>query len=535
MAAVGSVTAVAWAQGTTQVKAWGYNTYGQCIVPQGAFSQVAAGSSHTVALRIDGSAAAWGRNNYGQCSVPQGKFSQIAAGSSHTVALRTDGSAIAWGLNNYGQCDVPQGAFSQIAAGGSHTVALRTDGSVTAWGYNFHGQCNVPQGAFSQVAAGFYHTVALRTNGSAAAWGSNTDGQCSVPQGAFSQIAAGEHHTVALRADGSATAWGRNNYGQCRVPQGAFSQIAAGLHHTVALRTDGSATAWGRNNYGQCDVSLGNFSQIAAGGYHTVALKAWSDCNNNGNFDGDEFAFGEIIDLDNNRVPDICQGATQYSADSGELGAPNPLQPAEFTFTDLFTSDVDAQLLINVTGDFDASNEYLTVRIADSSNPLGYITLSRLFETYGRNCTFGNNAATLLVPRDTFNRLAASGQLTIILVPSPPVTLGECPNGSMSVSLGYFGIGPDGSGDCDHDGRLDVRQIGEDQSVDSNLNSHLDSCEYAMGDFDLNGEVDTADLSLALLYLGEIDSPFGDLDGDGTVTTADVSLLLMNFGSVVWP
>ena len=70
---------------------------------------------------------------------------------------------------------------------------------------------------------------------------------------------------------------------------------------------------------------------------------------------------------------------------------------------------------------------------------------------------------------------------------------------------------------------------------DDNLDGHLDSCSYAKGDFDLDGEVTTADLSVALLYIGEVDSPIGDLDGDGTVTTADVSLLLLNFGPVTWP
>jgi simple sugar transport system permease protein len=42
-------------------------------------------------------------------------------------------------------------------------------------------------------------------------------------------------------------------------------------------------------------------------------------------------------------------------------------------------------------------------------------------------------------------------------------------------------------------------------------------------------------LLMALLYIGEVDSPIGDLDGDGTVTTADGSLLLLNFGPVTWP
>jgi glutamate synthase domain-containing protein 1 len=88
--------------------------------------------------------------------------------------------------------------------------------------------------------------------------------------------------------------------------------------------------------------------------------------------------------------------------------------------------------------------------------------------------------------------------------------------------------------DCNGNARVDTCDFAEG-APDDNLDGHLDSCSYAKGDFDLDGEVTTADLSVALLYIGEVDSPVGDLDGDGTVTTADVSLLLLNFGPVTWP
>lgn len=74
-----------------------------------------------------------------------------------------------------------------------------------------------------------------------------------------------------------------------------------------------------------------------------------------------------------------------------------------------------------------------------------------------------------------------------------------------------------------------------DGAPDDNLDGHLDSCSYALGDLDLSGEVDTGDLSILLLYIGDVGSPTGDLDADGVITTGDVSLLLMNFGPVFWP
>jgi hypothetical protein len=56
-----------------------------------------------------------------------GPCKAIAAGSSHTVAIRLDGTVVAWGLNTSGQCNVPAdlGPCIAIAAGGGHTVAIQ--------------------------------------------------------------------------------------------------------------------------------------------------------------------------------------------------------------------------------------------------------------------------------------------------------------------------------------------------------------------------------------------------------------------------
>ena len=87
----------------------------------------------------------------------------IAAGDSHTVALKNDGTVFAWGLNNYGQ--LGDGTYTDrntpapvrapeitsattqergltgitaISARGYRTVALRNDGTVWAWGKNYY-------------------------------------------------------------------------------------------------------------------------------------------------------------------------------------------------------------------------------------------------------------------------------------------------------------------------------------------------------------------------------------------------------------
>jgi hypothetical protein len=60
----------------------------------------------------------------------------VAAGGSHSVAIKGDGTVVAWGNNNYGQATVPAGlaGVTAVAAGGRHTVALKGDGTVVAWG-----------------------------------------------------------------------------------------------------------------------------------------------------------------------------------------------------------------------------------------------------------------------------------------------------------------------------------------------------------------------------------------------------------------
>ena len=110
---------------------------------------------------------AWGDNDDGQCDVPAGeKFTQIAAGDSHSIGLRADGTAIAWGMNDFGQCDVPEGeTFAQVAAGRRHTIGLRGDGTAIAWGSNEEGVLDVPDSEiFTQVSAGGCHIIGLVKN-----------------------------------------------------------------------------------------------------------------------------------------------------------------------------------------------------------------------------------------------------------------------------------------------------------------------------------------------------------------------------------
>jgi alpha-tubulin suppressor-like RCC1 family protein len=217
--------------------------------------QVSAGGMHSLGLRSNGTAWAWGRNFYGNLgdnsitskSSPVsvvGDFTdwtQLSAGSSHSLGLRANGTAWAWGANINGRL------------GDNSTTSRSSPVSVV--------------GGFSdwiQVSAS-EHSLGLRSNGTAWAWGPNTYGRLgdnsltsrSSPVsvvGGFSdwvQLSAGGSHSLAIRADGTAWAWGRNLTGALGDNSltnrsspvsvvGGFTdwvQVSGGAFHSLGIRT----------------------------------------------------------------------------------------------------------------------------------------------------------------------------------------------------------------------------------------------------------------------------------------------------------
>jgi alpha-tubulin suppressor-like RCC1 family protein len=333
---------------------------------------IAAGGSHSLALKSTGAVFAWGLNVSGQLgdnttalrtlpvrvtlpSDPLGYLhavTAIAAGGSHSVAIRTDGTAWAWGNNVSGQVgdgtttqrNVPTAVtalsgVAAIAAGGAHTLALQAGGSVWAWGNNASGQLgdtttstrSTPArvlnplspdgflGAVTSITAGTSHSLALEDSGTLWSWGLNSSGQIgdgttvqrtapvhvqAVGIAGVTAIAADGSHNVALTQTGLVAAWGGNLLGELgngdydgeMLPVGVTGvgsavALAAGGSHTLALQPDGTVWAWGNNANGQLgdgtlagptpvkvrdplDPSgfLTGVVVVAAGGSHSLAL-----------------------------------------------------------------------------------------------------------------------------------------------------------------------------------------------------------------------------------------------------------------------
>jgi alpha-tubulin suppressor-like RCC1 family protein len=310
---------------------------------------IAAGAYHALVVAADGTVWAWGANHAGQLGdgtqldrekavnvhTPGGVLTNVitvAAGQSHSLALRSDGSVWAWGDNQYGQLgdgttenrdtavkvsgleftrDVRDRVIA-IAAGGWFSLALQSDGTIRAWGSNQWGQLGDgtfedrtkpvvviqrarggdPLDRVKAIAAGYGFSLALRANGSVLAWGSNGNGalgsgqfgganpipgrvRTGVASGGLLTnviaIAGGGDHALALIADGTVRAWGLNAWGQLgndtkigsALPDvvrahGGTSEslelvtaIAAGALHSLALLSDGTVRAWGSNAFGQ--------------------------------------------------------------------------------------------------------------------------------------------------------------------------------------------------------------------------------------------------------------------------------------------
>jgi len=127
-------------------------------------AKVAAGGSHTCAIKTDGSLWCWGNNLFGQLGdrtntdrntptqiMPSGATS-VALGGSHTCAIKTNGSLWCWGANGYGQLgdgtntaknspvQIMSSGVSSVSLGYNHTCAIKQDGSLWCWGDNYYSQ-----------------------------------------------------------------------------------------------------------------------------------------------------------------------------------------------------------------------------------------------------------------------------------------------------------------------------------------------------------------------------------------------------------
>ncbi len=216
-------------QNNFQVVCWGSNANGECTVPPPASSAIAAsaGDRFTIVVRATQmDVVGWGLGASGQINPPPGLLgvTKIAAGASHALALKVDGTIAGWGSNQFNASTPPlsltQPASAHVidlAAGLLHSVALKSDGSVVCWGMNDAGQCNAPPTltGVTGIAAAQQHTAAVRGDGTVVGWGIDIEGQTSVPVAVANatRITADANSTYALHCAPPTTSLSSGNLG----------------------------------------------------------------------------------------------------------------------------------------------------------------------------------------------------------------------------------------------------------------------------------------------------------------------------------
>jgi alpha-tubulin suppressor-like RCC1 family protein len=275
-----------------------------CILSASLYSQcwqiVSAGSSHTLAIKPDGTLWAWGFNGDAQLGdgttteksnpIQIGTASDwkaVSAGNNHSLAIKTDGTLWAWGDNFWGQ--LGDGSF------GNHRIVPTKIGTATNWEF---------------ICAGLGFSLAIKTNGTLWGWGDNFYGQLGISTVAFvptqigtgtdwSSISAGGNHTLAIKVDNTLWASGYNAAGQLgdgtTIDKNVFTKIGtgtnwktveAGYDFSLALKTDGTLWSWGDNYSGQLGDgtytgktipsqvgTASNWNSIDAGNNNSLALK----------------------------------------------------------------------------------------------------------------------------------------------------------------------------------------------------------------------------------------------------------------------
>lgn len=206
----------------------------------------------------------------------------VAAGSSHAMALRADGTVRTW-LANPGYILVSATAVTNIpasvtnviaiAAGYDHCLALRSNGTVVAWGASGP-HTIVPVGLSNVVtmAAGSSRSFAVKSDGTVVGWGTSA----IVPVGLSNvvAVAAWQSQNLALKRDGSVFVWGTGSL--TNLPAGTTNIIAlvASASHNLFLKQNGtvlnSSVAGGGSGL---PANLSNVVAIAAGPSVSLALR----------------------------------------------------------------------------------------------------------------------------------------------------------------------------------------------------------------------------------------------------------------------
>jgi hypothetical protein len=282
---------------------------------------VAAGYSHSVIKRPDGTVVIFGKGSRGVVKLPgiTNATFVAAGGCSRTAIVTADGSLLTCGVHLAPQRVAGLSNVVGVACGSNFTVALLQDGSVFGFGTNSDGQLGVGGGRHELVlvprrieglppvialSAGNYSCVYLLAEGGRVATAGYRTEAAGVPvilpdlENVIG-IAAGASHYAAVTVSGRVATWGTSKWGQLghgttndeprpRFIEGIYDAIAVscGQQHTAILHQDGSVSTFGCVWYvghGDDDNHLARPTKlktihdaiaVSCGAHHTIVLHA---------------------------------------------------------------------------------------------------------------------------------------------------------------------------------------------------------------------------------------------------------------------
>jgi alpha-tubulin suppressor-like RCC1 family protein len=278
---------------------------------------VAAGATHSCALRSAGTVACWGDDTYGELGgggsgrsyrpVAVKNLSHavaIGAGDGFSCALVSDGTARCWG--DGGGFGPTKTGEAQVVRGLSHATALSVGeggacaivsggGGVGCWGYtNPDGSVPAEPVAVSglgravAVSVGNDFDCAVIADGSVQCWGAHTLGTATTSGSATPVVVTGITHAIAVSAgwahvcvvmsSGTVDCWGTEpglgdgTDAPSPTPVEVShlhdaGSVAAGSGFTCAVRTGGGVACWGQDRFGDVgDLNAHHLTPVALAG-----------------------------------------------------------------------------------------------------------------------------------------------------------------------------------------------------------------------------------------------------------------------------
>jgi len=269
--------------------------------------------------------------------------------------------------------------------------------------------------------------------------------------------------------------------------------------------------------------------------YCDIATGATADCNTNGVPDSCDIAAGTAYDVDADGVPDSCE------TDCNTNNLPDDWEIAQGTAADCNLNGVPDTCDIaggapdcNQNGVFDACD--IATGTAADCNANGVPDACDLAGG-APDCNANGVPDACDIASGTSNDIDLDGTPDSCedcngngLPDDWELAQGTVPDCNQNGVPDTCDITAGLDRDCDANGRLDRCDIYLFAAADDNQNCTPDVCEYARGDFGLDGSVDGKDLGYLLASWGSAD-PFADLDGNQLVNGADLGTLLANWGA----